>query len=207
MRIGIEISHVLRNINQQILRYYKKGFDPSLDIESVDSTNDEEVWNAAKFDTKRERLNFLYVDYPFEIFGAANAAEKNLGGLFTVWLEEIEDMDFDEPIEICMFSRGEEALTLQSTYFFLSKFGCRSREVLMPQDETDLYDKFDAIISCDRQFLDKAPESTKTVLITRGHGTDRDDKFDAVYKTMSEIIKDKHFFEKIANGNEEKRQD
>lgn len=204
MRIGIEINHVLRNINKQVLKFYQKAFDPSLDIDDIDTTIDEDVWKTAKFDSEKERRNFVYIDYPFEIFGSANASEKNLGGKFTVWLEDIEDMDEEEPIEVCMFSRNEEALTLQSTYFFLSKFGCRSREILMPVDEKELYNKFDAIISYDRDFLRNGPETLKKVLITRGHGTDDDTEFDASYEKMSELMEDKDFFSKITKKNEEK---
>lgn len=204
MRIGIEINHVLRDINKQILKHYKKAFDPSLDIDNIDTTIDENVWNVANFESSREKLNFMYIDYPFELFGAANAAEKNLGGRFTVWLEDIEDMDDETPIEICMFSRGEEALTIQSTYFFLSKFGCRSREVLMPAEETELYDKFDAIVSYDRNFLRNGPEELKKVLITRGHQEDGDDKFDIFYENMSKLMEDKEFFNKLNGSDEEK---
>lgn len=207
MRIGIEINHVLRDVNKQVLKFYKKAFDPALDIDDIDSTVDNNVWNVAKFDSEKERLNFIYVDYPFELFGAANASEKNLGGKFTVWLEDIEDMDDEEPIEICMFSRKEEALTIQSTYFFLSKFGCRSREVLMPLDETELYDKFDAIITYDREFLKNGPENLKKVLITRGHPEEGDEDFDASYERMTDLMEDKEFFSKISNGNEEKREE
>lgn len=197
MRIGIEINHVLRDINWQMLKHYKKAFDPMLDIEEVDKTDNAAVMSVLKFDSHRDYLNFVYIDYPFEIFGAANASEKNLGGKFTVWLEDIEDMDENEPIEVCMFSRGEEAITIQSTYFFLSKFGCRSREVLMPSEDTELYGKFDVIVSYDRDFLRNAPENVKTVLVNMGHPSDGDVVFSASYENMSELMEDKEFFGKI----------
>ena len=207
MKIGIEINHVLRNINKQVLKFYQKAFDPYLDIDEIDTTVDENVWSVAKFESEKEKRNFVYIDYPFEIFGSANASEKNLGGKFTVWLEDIEDMDDEEPIEVCMFSRNEEALTIQSTYFFLSKFGCRSREVIMPSDEEELYDKFDAIITYDRDFLKKAPGTTKKILITRGHTVDGDEEFDASYAWMTELMEDKQFFDKLRPHNEESRQE
>ena len=36
MTIGIELNHVVRNINRQMLKYYSKDIDPSLDIEEID---------------------------------------------------------------------------------------------------------------------------------------------------------------------------
>ena len=40
MTIGIELNHVVRNINRQMLKYYSKDIDPSLDIEEIDDKED-----------------------------------------------------------------------------------------------------------------------------------------------------------------------
>ena len=38
--IGIELNYVLRDINKQIIKYYSKEFDPSIDIDEIDATSD-----------------------------------------------------------------------------------------------------------------------------------------------------------------------
>ena len=59
--IGIELNHVVRNINKQILKYYQKEFDPSLDIDELDDKKD--VLEAyTKFKSKNEKNNFIYID-------------------------------------------------------------------------------------------------------------------------------------------------
>jgi len=52
IRIGIELNHVVRNINKQILKYYKKDIDPSLDLEDIDEKDD--AFKYAKFETLTE---------------------------------------------------------------------------------------------------------------------------------------------------------
>lgn len=118
--IGIELNYVLRDINKQIIKYYSKEFDPSIDIDEIDTTSDV-LKDVCKFESKHARNSFLYIDYPYEIFGCANTAEKKLSTKMTSWLSEIENIE-DEDIRIVFYSLNEEALTIQSTYFFLSKF-------------------------------------------------------------------------------------
>ena len=40
LTIGVELNHVVRNINKQILKYYAKEFDPSMDWEEMDDKCD-----------------------------------------------------------------------------------------------------------------------------------------------------------------------
>ena len=40
LTIGIELNHVVRNINRQILKNYAKEFDPSLEWEDLDDKVD-----------------------------------------------------------------------------------------------------------------------------------------------------------------------
>ena len=37
--IGIELNYVLRDINKQIIKYYSKEFDPSIDIDEIEIKN------------------------------------------------------------------------------------------------------------------------------------------------------------------------
>ena len=36
IRIGIELNHVIRNINKQIVKYYQQDYDESIDLDEVD---------------------------------------------------------------------------------------------------------------------------------------------------------------------------
>ena len=56
--IGIELNHVVRDINKQIVKYYAKEFDPSIDIEEVDKSDDV-LSTTCKFESKHARNNFI----------------------------------------------------------------------------------------------------------------------------------------------------
>ena len=40
IRIGIELNHVIRNINKQIVKYYQQDYDESIDLDEVDYKDD-----------------------------------------------------------------------------------------------------------------------------------------------------------------------
>ena len=109
MTIGIELNHVVRNINGQMLKYYAKDIDPSIDIEEINDKEDV-LEKYLKFPSKHDKNEFIYIDYPYEIFGCAKTMEKNLPTSITNWLSDISDIE-DKEIKIIFYSLGEEALT------------------------------------------------------------------------------------------------
>jgi hypothetical protein len=196
LTIGVELNHVVRNINKQILKYYAKEFDPSLDWEELDDKVDI-FEKYVKFKSKYEKNNFLYIDYPFEIFGAANTMEKKLATAITNWLSEITNIE-DEDIRIIFFSLNEDALTIQSSYFFLSKIGARVRKVIFPKTVLEVWDDCDVVITANNQFFEEEkPGYGKIVLINRDFNKENKDKADLNYDNLSEIINDNNFFKKV----------
>ena len=150
-----------------------------------------------KFESKYEKNNFLYIDYPFEIFGACPAMEKNLPRDINNWLAEIENME-DEDIRIVFYSLDEVALTIQSSYFFLSKIGSRVRKVIFPTKLEEVWDECDAVITARNEFFEKEkPEGKKIVLINREFNEEHKDEADLNYNSLSDIITDNNFFKKV----------
>ena len=196
LTIGVELNHVVRNINKQILKYYAKEFDPSLDWEELDDKVDI-FEKYVKFKSKYEKNNFLYIDYPFEIFGAANTMEKKLATAITNWLSEITNIE-DEDIRIIFYSLDEDALTIQSSYFFLSKIGARVRKVIFPKSIDEIWEECDAVITARNEFFEKEkPEGKKIILVNREFNKENKDKADLNYDNLSEIINDNNFFKKV----------
>ena len=58
---------------------------------------------------------------------------KELPSLLNNWLSELTNYEEDD-VEISFFSLNEEALTIQSSYFFLSKIGTRVRKIVFPKN-------------------------------------------------------------------------
>ena len=194
--IGVELNHVVRNINKQIIKYYVKEYAPDVDPDDIDDREDV-LKTFAKFDSKYERNNFLFIDYPYEIFGCANTMEKKLAVKITNWLTDISNIE-DEDIRIIFYSMNEEAITIQSTFFFLSKIGTRVRKVIFPKSIEEVWEECDVVITARDEFFEKEiPEGKKVVLINRPFNKDCKDKAFLNYDNLSEIITDEEFFNKL----------
>lgn len=193
--IAIELNHVVRNINKQILKYYQKDINPELDIDNIDEKDD--VFKYAVFDSKRDRNEFVYIDYPYEIFGCAKPIDKNLPTKINNWLASLTNEE-DETYKVIYYSLNEEVLTIQSTYFFLSKIGTRVREVLFPFEPKDILDRADVIITADGSIIEKSKDTdTKIVLINRPTNKEFNDKAFLSYDSLSDLINDSDFLKKI----------
>ena len=195
--IAIELNHVIRNVNKQLLKYYQRDYHPEMETDKIDEKRENVLEKYIKFDSKRERNEFIYIDYPYEIFGCAKAMDKNLPRDITSWMEEMTNRE-DEEFRVIYYSLGEEALTIQSSYFFLSKLGTRVREVIFPKAIGELKDKCDVIISSDEKSLTWAKENDKlpvTILSNGNNEADVNDNF--AYATMEDVINDDKFLDKI----------
>ena len=196
LTIGIELNHVVRNINKQIIKYYIKENSLDMDIEDVND-KDDVFETFAKFDSSYKKNNFIFIDYPFEIFGAANTVEKKLPIKITNWLTDISNIE-DEDIRIIFYSLNEEALTIQSTFFFLSKIGTRVRKVIFPKSIDEVWNECDVVITARNEFFEKGiPQDKKIVLINRPFNDEYKEEAFLNYDNLSEIIADTDFFNKL----------
>lgn len=203
--IAIELNHVIRNINKQLLKYYQKDYHPELDTDDIDEKKENVLKKYIKFDSHRELNQFIYIDYPFEIFGAAKAMDKNLARDITNWMEEMTNRE-DEEFRVIYYSLNEEALTIQSSYFFLSKLGTRVREVVFPKSIDEMKDKCDVIISSDEKSIQWAKDNNKqSVKIETNYKDDTSDKerttvADFDYDSMEDVINDTKFLDKLVDN-------
>ena len=189
IRIGIELNDVVRNINKQILKYYQKDIDPSLDLDEVDEKDD--VFKYAKFDSNKSRNEFIYIDYTYEIFGCAKTMTKDLQVEMNNWLSELTNYE-DDDVEIYFYSLNEESLTIQSSYFFLSKIGTRVRKVIFPRDLNDLTKDTDVIVTANEKVVDflDGKKGIYSILINNNINSECKDKTNANYDSLSDVIKD-----------------
>lgn len=198
LTIGVELNHVVRNINRQILRYYAKEFDPSMDWEELDDKVD--VFDKyCKFKSKYEKNNFLYIDYPFECFAASNSMSKNLPTQINNWLVDMTNRE-DEEVRVVYYSLYEDALTIQSTFFFLSKIGTRVREVFFPKELDEIWKHCDVVITTNKEVLDNKPSNKQTVKVIGNGNQENGSVGDFEYDSLASIIKDEKFIDKILDN-------
>lgn len=192
MKIGIEINHVIRDINSQMLKYYMKDIDKSFD-DSVIEMSTTNFIDSLGFKTKKSKENFLYVDYPYEIFGCAKTVDRHTSVQLNTWIEDMDDEGLNGS-EVSLFSLKENALTIQSTYYFLSKIGCRVRNIFFPKDGSDMWNKCDVIITTDERIVRNKPHGKKVVLILTSNNKHLIPLSDLVYPSFVDVVEDKSFF-------------
>ena len=189
--IGIELNNVLRNFNSQVLKYFKKDYDPSLDIESIDDKQ-QILGNVIIFPTKKAEYQFVYEDYPYELFGCAKTMEKNLARDLNKLLYDVTNIE-DEEYDIRLFGLDESGLSIQSTYFFASRYGLRVRCIFFPEKKEDVFGSCDVVVCADKRLLNGIPEDKKVVVINRPGNKDIEIPEGNVagrYDTLTEFIED-----------------
>lgn len=194
MKIGVELNGIVRDINTQILKYYKKDINKDFDDENVD-LNVVDFVNKLDFGGKKKRDEFLYVDYPYEVFGCARVMSRNLASKINNWMLSFENRE--ENVEIVFFSTNEVALTIQSTYYFLSKIGCRVREMYFPKSSKEIWDVCDVIITQNENIVNSAPKDKKVILIEKNDNDNLKENVDYSYESLNDIINDEFFLKKL----------
>jgi hypothetical protein len=151
IRLGIELNHVIRNVNKQILKYYQKDIDENIDIDDIDYTSDV-IHDVCHFETKDDIITFLYDDYPFEIYGSADQMDRNLSRDLNLWIQRLTNQE-DVDLKIFFFSMREGGITIQSSYFFLSKIGSRVRETVFPKSCDELMEYGDIFVTSNKDVI------------------------------------------------------
>lgn len=196
IRIAIELNHVYRAINTQILKYYQKGIDEDFDEFDEIKPEEVEIEKLLKFENDKQKYDFMFIDYPFEIFGCGKTVDSDLPAYFNEWLENLSDED-NEEYEVMFFSINEKDLSIQSSYFFLAKTGTRCRKVIFPKDSSYIWNEADVVITVNENVINTKKDNKKSVLIKKDYNENLVSKSDFVYNSLIDIINDKDFLNKI----------
>ena len=179
------------------MKYYQKDIDPSIDLDEIDDKDD--VFKYVKFNSKAEKNEFIYIDYPYEIYAAAKPMEKNLPSEINGWIMDMTNRE-DEEFTVVYYSLDEEALTIQSSYFFLSKIGTRIRKVIFPKDFDEIKNEFDVIVTSNKDLVEnnlKGNSQIYTILINNLVNEGCKDIVNKNYNSLSEMIKDESILNEL----------
>jgi len=199
--IAIELNHVIRNINKQLLKYYQRDYHPEMDTDDIDVKKENVLDKYIKFDSHRARNQFIYIDYPFEIFGAANPMDKNLARDVTSWMETMSNRE-DEEFRIMYYSLNEDALSIQSSFFFLSKLGTRVRTIIFPKKIDELNGLCDVVVTSNPNVLEWAKKEGKQTVKITTNGESPDDTCTFNYDSMEDVINDDKFLDNILKNRD-----
>lgn len=193
MKISIDLNDVLRAYTAQFASYYKKNIDRKFDIDAVDVwTND--LVQIFPFKSREDYLSFLYDDYVFEIFGAADKTHKNIGSTFSDWCVDLENLD-DIP-ELTIVSVDEYNKSIGSTYFFLSKLAVQVPTVKLYLKDHNIWDECDVLITANPELLMLKPEGKVSVKIKTSYNEEEDSDF--TYNGFIELLNDIEFLNNIS---------
>ena len=197
IRIGIDINHVLRDINAAFVRAYDKEFRKDHHAMDAKERENMDIFGPLKefpFPSKKLRAEFFEKEYTYEIYGAAVHSENMLIGRFSEWRRDRIDYA-DEDIDLIFFSVGENELQYSSTTFFLSK-GLRPKHILYVDTPEEIWAACDAIVTADKRVIEAQPEGKVSFLLKRDFNKDVQDEADYTYKYTSDMLNDKEFVTK-----------
>ena len=198
MRIGITLDDVIRAKTKQIGKIYKKYIDNNIDLDALDLSSGD-MYKILNFKSKNDYIDFLYESYPFEIFSEASVTEASIDKNLNLWhLSLNDDENIDEEIELILLNPMEFNASIGYTYFFISKIASRIREVYLPKNYSDIWDKCDVLITADKKLLANKPENKISVKIDMPYNVNIN--ADYSYEKLSDLLKDKTFLTKIISS-------
>lgn len=193
--IGISINEVLRDTLSQMDYTYSKyisGKESTITKDEVTSFNLEEHF---KFESKKDLNRFLYDEASLEIFGHADQMCDNLMTKFNMFLVDIEE---EEEHTIELVSR-EFLKSIPSTFFFLSKLGCRATNIRFVKQNDEEWGDVDVLITANPVALENKPDGKISVKIKAPYNQNVISDYEL--ESIVDFITDMSLREKILNNN------
>lgn len=163
MRIAITLNENIRDLTSQVLDVFGRYNMGELDTHNISYNNLSDL-----FVKKSDYENFLYNEASLEIFG--HASSTNLG-IVSLLNRFILDTEYEEKHEITLISE-ERNNSIQATYFFLAKIGCKIKNIKFFHDYNNVWDFFDVIITNEPTILNSKPDDKISVKINKEYNSD-----------------------------------
>ncbi len=191
MKIGISINEVLRDYIGQLIYTYNKYISP-IDFKENEVTNFDLI-QFFPFSSVDELNKFMYLEVPLEIFGHADQLSDGLMNHFNNFLSTMKD---GEEHQIELVSK-EANKSIPSTFFFLSKTGCRADNIRFVTKAVDEWEGVDVLITANPDALQNKPNGKISVKIKSYYNQDSNADFEL--DSILDFIKDEAMRNKILN--------
>jgi hypothetical protein len=127
--------------------------------EIIEPINTFELKNHFKFKSDEELYDFMFEDFPMQLFGHAGSTE-------TFTFNDLNDFYLNnrDKYEIYIIS-DEIGKSKPATLFFLSKFGCLIENIKFYSNSTldNMWDTIDVLLTANPNILNKVPEHKTTI--------------------------------------------
>ena len=193
MEVYISINGVLRNLIQKFEYHYENNFlesdiEVEEDVEPFDyrvtiPIRNDNLMNYFAFQSKEELSNFLFVDYPLEIFGHAGISYMSV-------MSDLNTLIYENPnINFTVVGLDEFGKAKSSTLFFLSKYSYLGNNIKFITSNNILkeWKKCDLWVTDNKEIIDRCPKNKRVVKFV----TEYNDFFTHKYeiKNLSECLK------------------
>ena len=169
MEIYISIDGVIRNTIQKFDYHYNEAYladDVIFEEDAVpfeygvtEPIQNDNLLNSYKFQSKEEFENFLFIEYPIEIFGHAGLS-------YSTTFTDLHKLIYDNPdYNFTLIGLDELGKARPSTLFFLSKNGFLGNNIKFSRSSymNELWNKCDMWITDNKSVLDSCPENKTAI--------------------------------------------
>jgi hypothetical protein len=201
MKIAIDVNGVLRDTLSKMEQVYQKFFIDDYIMEEGEEkfeykmnlpVTSDNFMEHFEFPSNEKFYDFLYVDFPMNIFGHAPSVSPNT---FTVLNDIYQDLRNHQ--ELWVISE-EVQKSKPATLFFLSKYGCLVENYLFYSEITfdRVWENFDIVLTSNPKLLKTKPQGKKTIKVATDYNSDFDsdftinslDEFTKLYEELNLII-------------------
>jgi hypothetical protein len=201
MKIAIDVNGVLRDTLGKMEQVYQKFFIDDYIMEEGEEkfeykmnlpVTSENFIEHFEFPSNDKFYDFLYVDFPMNIFGHAPSVNPNT---FTILNDIYQDLRTNQ--ELWVISE-EVQKSKPATLFFLSKYGCLIENYLFYSEITfdRVWENFDIILTSNPKLLKTKPQGKKTIKVVTDYNSDFDsdytinslDEFTKLYEQLNLIL-------------------
>lgn len=196
MKIAIDLNDVIRDFSNNFLKYYLDLYNHEFDLSEFEFFS-KDLKLVLPFQNDDAFYRFTYEDYAFELFAkcptCAGSTDSDLKKFISIAKEEYD-------IDVIFVSTKEYELSMGSTYFFISKLNPSIREVFLPFDSSEIWDRCDVLVTADPNLLETKPDGKISIMIDFDYnkGIASDYRFSS-FKRMTE---DKTILDKLVSRTE-----
>lgn len=168
IRVGFTVDHTFRNLYGKIKDLYERYYIEELVGEIPDEElprltlpiNTNNLMNHIPFTSEEEMFEFIFSEFPLEIFGYSKEVEKGSIMEFNSWSKK-----YSEKFDIFLIS-NEIDRTKPSTLFFLSKLGFQGDKIIFINDSVDIWEYCDILITSN-ELNNKKPDGKHLFIVDR----------------------------------------
>jgi hypothetical protein len=164
MEIFLSIDGVIRNTIQKFDYHYNEAYladdvtfeeDNNFEYGVIEPIQNDNLFNSYKFQSKEEFENFLFIEYPIEIFGHAGLS-------YSTTFTDLHKLIYENPQHnFTLIGLDELGKAKPATLFFLSKNGFLGNNIKFSKTSNldELWNQCDIWVTDNKSILDLAPNT------------------------------------------------